>query len=578
MIKPEQPRIEIDDLTAVIRESIAAQKHEDRVAVVSSASQNGVQSPIPELKLQPDFQPRSNNRYHISDLLRYHDRAFVENAFRAVLKRPPDATEFARDLKRLRSGQFNKIDLLSTLRYSNEGKAKAVEVDGLTVPALMRRLGHLPIIGYFIRLVIALVRLPDQVRDQREFAGYVLAQNQQIADFINVVSARVAECNATISHVEEKLGALTDTLRDEHNAHQKTTDERFAQIAGYFEIQKSEIEKQSVFLEALEPRFETLIQNEKTLLLDQIKVLNELSTSLQTAIEREAVKRRQELDQLRSQQQQSLSQQQKAFDVAAGDLRAEIEQIHRQLQQARTELSLQSRNLSSVPLSDSAAAPIESHKLDALYSALEDRFRGTREEIKDRFKFYLPYVEPAHDADVVDLGCGRGEWIELLSETGFKARGVEKNRVQIDACRERNLEVVEDDMIAYLRKLPDESTGAVTGFHIIEHVSIDALVSLLDEVLRVLRPGGVAIFETPNPENVLVGSNFFYLDPTHHHPLPSELTYFLFESRGFDRVEVLPLHPWDAGRVAGPGELTERFNGYFFGPMDYAIVGRKVEI
>ena len=75
---------------------------------------------------------------------------------------------------------------------------------------------------------------------------------------------------------------------------------------------------------------------------------------------------------------------------------------------------------------------------------------------------------------------------------------------------------------------------------------------------RVLRPGGLAIFETPNPENVLVGSNFFYLDPTHHHPLPSELMQFLFESRGFDRVEVLNLHQWDAGRVAGEGELAER--------------------
>src|SRR6185436_691705 len=141
-----------------------------------------------ELKLQPDFQPRSNNRYHIGDLLRYHDRVFVDSAYRAILKRPPDATESARDLKRLRSGDFNKIDVLAALRYLNEGKAKGVEVDGLSVPAMVRRLGQLPLIGYFVRLGIALVRLPNQVRDQREFAGYVLAQNQQIADFINAIS------------------------------------------------------------------------------------------------------------------------------------------------------------------------------------------------------------------------------------------------------------------------------------------------------------------------------------------------------------------------------------------------------
>src|SRR6185369_9797513 len=162
------PRVEIDDLTAVIRESIAAQKHDVSNGSVPRETPRAASSQVPQLKLQPDFQPRSNNRYHISDLLRYHDRVFVDSAYRAILKRPPDATEFARNLKQLRSGAFNKIDVLASLRYSNEGKAKGVEVDGLTVPALVRRLGHLPIIGYFVRLAIAFVRLPNQVRDQRE--------------------------------------------------------------------------------------------------------------------------------------------------------------------------------------------------------------------------------------------------------------------------------------------------------------------------------------------------------------------------------------------------------------------------
>lgn len=598
MIKPEQPGIEIDDLTAVIRESIAAQKHDNGPAILAGPTpESAAQSSIPELKLQPDFQPRSNNRYHISDLLRYHDRAFVENAFRAILKRPPDATEFARDLKRLRSGEFNKVDLLAALRYSNEGKAKGVELDGLKVPALVRQLGQLPIVGYFIRLALAVARLPNQVRDQREFAGYVLAQNQQIADFINVVSVRLAECKAGVSRLEEKLteqsasqSALVTHLRDEQlalaaqqEAAAHSADERFNQVNDQFEIQRTEIEEQAASLQALGPRIESRIQKEADLLNNQIKVLSELASALRSAIEAEAVKRRQELDQLRSQQQESVSRQQKSIAASAGELRAEIDRVYQQLQQARAELSLQSRNLSNLLASANTSAPqpapvpMDNHRLDALYAALEDRFRGTREEIKDRFRIYLPYVETARDGGVIDLGCGRGEWLELLNENGFQTRGVEKNHVLIETCRQRNLEVVEEDLFAYLRAQPAESTGAVTGFHIIEHVKIDALVTLLDEVMRVLRPGGVAIFETPNPENVLVGSNFFYLDPTHHHPLPSELTQFLFENRGFHRIEVLKLHPWDSGRVAGHGELAERFNGFFFGPMDYAILGWKVE-
>jgi O-antigen chain-terminating methyltransferase len=124
--------------------------------------------------------------------------------------------------------------------------------------------------------------------------------------------------------------------------------------------------------------------------------------------------------------------------------------------------------------------------------------------------------------------------------------------------------------------MPDETAGAVTGFHIIEHFSFNALMALLNEVMRVLRPGGIVIFETPNPENIVVGSNYFYLDPTHRHPLPTELMEFLFKNRGFEKIDLLPLHSWDSGRVAGEGELAERFNGYFYGPMDYAIMGRKV--
>jgi O-antigen chain-terminating methyltransferase len=86
----------------------------------------------------------------------------------------------------------------------------------------------------------------------------------------------------------------------------------------------------------------------------------------------------------------------------------------------------------------------------------------------------------------------------------------------------------------------------------------------------------VVIFETPNPENVLVGSYYFYFDPTHRNPLPPAMTQFLLESRGLSRIEVMKLHPADALRVDGDDELTERFNEYFFGPMDYAVIGRKL--
>jgi len=402
---------------------------------------------LPALKLQPDFQPHPNDHYHVNDLLRYHDRAFVEAAHRAILKRSPDQAEFLRDLKRLRTGHFNKIDLLADLRFSTEGKAKNVQLDGLLVPAFVRRVSHLPLVGYPIRLAIALLRLPNLVRDQREFAGYMLAQNQEMADFINLLPVQLMERSAERQRNYESLAAARlDDLR------------------------------QGIAKEVAEMRFRL------------------------------------------------------------GDF--------------------------------------TDPQLEKLYSALEDRFRGTRDEIKERFREYLPYV--TDQRPVIDLGCGRGEWLEVLHYSGIEARGVDNNHLQVEQCRARGLDVTEGDFLVQLQGMPAESVGAITGFHIIEHLSFNALVALLNEVMRVLRPGGVVIFETPNPDNVVVGSHYFYLDPTHRHPLPSELMEFVFKHQGFQEIEVLNLHPWDSGRVAGESQLAERFNGYFYGPMDYAIVGRKV--
>ena len=105
------------------------------------------------------------------------------------------------------------------------------------------------------------------------------------------------------------------------------------------------------------------------------------------------------------------------------------------------------------------------------------------------------------------------------------------------------LEIAEEDALSYLRNIPDMAVGAVTGFHIIEHLPFDVLLALLDETHRVLKPGGLAIFETPNPQNVMVGSCSFYLDPTHRNPIPAGLMQFVMEMQGFTAVEVVPLHP-----------------------------------
>jgi SAM-dependent methyltransferase len=222
----------------------------------------------------------------------------------------------------------------------------------------------------------------------------------------------------------------------------------------------------------------------------------------------------------------------------------------------------------------------ELHDMDALYAALQDEFRGGREEIMERLSVYLPKLAEtgigSERMPILDVGCGRGEWIELLREHELQAAGIDLNRVSLAICRERGLAVTEAEAVGHLRSLPEASLGAVTAFHLIEHLAFQQMLDLLDAARRALKPGGVAIFETPNPNNIFVSSRNFYLDPTHRHPIPPLLGRFLAEARGFERVEILELHPvaQHADTSMG-GDAAARLNECFYGPQDYAIIGWK---
>jgi SAM-dependent methyltransferase len=225
---------------------------------------------------------------------------------------------------------------------------------------------------------------------------------------------------------------------------------------------------------------------------------------------------------------------------------------------------------------------LSSAELDRFYLDFEDRFRGSRELVSQRLSVYLPIVREVQagsaDRPILDIGCGRGEWLWLLRDAGLTARGIDLNSAMIEECRARhNLDVMQADLMAYLKSVPDASLGAVTAFHIVEHLPFEVILGALDEIRRVLLPGGIVIFETPNPDNLLVGSKNFYHDLTHRNPIPSATLEFLFEHRGFSAVRTLPLNPcepWILVEEDGSA-VAKRFNQYFFGPQDYAVVGRK---
>lgn len=213
---------------------------------------------------------------------------------------------------------------------------------------------------------------------------------------------------------------------------------------------------------------------------------------------------------------------------------------------------------------------------NAFYRAFEDRLRGSRELIKERQKVYLSFLQPLKqlyaENSVLDLGCGRGEWLEVLLKDGFQAKGVDLDEGMLEACEALGLPAEQGEAIAMLERTPDASMAVVSGFHIAEHMPFSRLQHLVGEALRVLKPAGLLILETPNPENLVVGTNNFYLDPTHERPIPHLALNFLAEYSGFSRTKTLRLQELPQLLNETNLELMHVLGG---ASPDYGVVAQK---
>jgi len=235
------------------------------------------------------------------------------------------------------------------------------------------------------------------------------------------------------------------------------------------------------------------------------------------------------------------------------------------------------------PINEGSAVDAD---LDELYAAFEDRFRGPQAEIRQRLEPYLKFVGDVgagtSGAPVLDLGCGRGEWLDMLRGQALVASGVDLNGLFVAECEDKGLDVEYIDALSKLRSLPDASLGMVTLFHLAEHLPFRILIDLIDEVHRVLVPGGGLIMETPNPENALVAQWAFYMDPTHRNPLPPVMLRWMVQARGFVQSDIQPLFeargPSEIAFVADdvPGAATiNALVAPHHASRDYAIMARK---
>jgi O-antigen chain-terminating methyltransferase len=249
-------------------------------------------------------------------------------------------------------------------------------------------------------------------------------------------------------------------------------------------------------------------------------------------------------------------------------IRGEYERlIHTELRLVRQRAALPA--LPPVP----AAAPPAAPALEMDYGRFAERFRGPEEYVRERQRFYLRHFEGCRE--VLDLGCGRGEFLEVMKEAGIPARGVELSPELVAVCRAKDLAVEMADLLEYLPALPDESLDGVFSAHVIEHLPPERLPGLVRAAAAKLRRGGVVAFETPNPECLAIFATHFYLDPTHVRPVPHGLLNFYLEEAGFGRIELHRLAPAIEG-APSLASVPEDFRNTFFGGQDYAVIARKL--
>lgn len=223
------------------------------------------------------------------------------------------------------------------------------------------------------------------------------------------------------------------------------------------------------------------------------------------------------------------------------------------------------------------------------YLEFENTHRGAREMIKQRQEVYLPFfaksVRP--HAPLLDIGCGRGEFLEVAREAGLAAKGVELNPDMVALCRQQGLQVVEADALDYLRSLTDQSLGGILMAQLIEHLTYEELSELVSLANLKLKPGGWLIAETVNPTCLTTFSGAFYLDLSHIRPIHPEAARFLWQWAGMREVNILMLSPYPpdfllqkTGDHGGDLEKAfnhnmQRLNELLYGPQDYAVVGYK---
>jgi SAM-dependent methyltransferase len=420
-------------------------------------------------------------------------------------------------------GDIPLPDLLPLLHARDTAEAKVASI-GTVNP---RRGGLKNFIIQRVKRMVARA-LDWHVREQVEFNRAVMACVQAVIEDLNVSKQALSLLSGKLSREAEELRVEAHELKD---------------------IRAHWVEWRAGW--------------EQKLARTEIQFLRSVS-ELQASFHHRVTMQHSEFERSMDRQNDEM---QRRFWEEFGRVRAEYERvIHSELRVFRQRATLVQSAKQMVQ-----SAPPEFANVDWLRFA--DRFRGTEESVRERQRMYAARFR--EQAPVLDLGCGRGEMIQIFRDAGIRARGVDSDADSVALCVAQGLDAEQADLFTYLSGLPDASLGGVISCQVVEHLPQARLPEMIRLVHAKLRVGGLLALETPNPECLAIFATHFYIDPTHRHPIPPALTTFYLEEAGFGRIEIERLSP-AIESMPSLAELPEAFRKEFFGSLDYVASGIKL--